>query len=272
MFQRNHDVILYYVKTSEAIFNKLEGEATKRQRQLQEAGYNLGSSGGKPIVRIYDKSKCVDKIEKWKEEGRAIYYVEQSTGNSLPDVWAISNLNGQSKERTGFRTQKPLALLDRIIEASSKKDDIVFDPFCGCATTLVSADGLNHPRKWVGIDISSKAVELVIDRIKEAQGMFEDIKARIDIPERDDLGKLPAPRTHLDHLYGVQGGYCKGCDEHYRKGNLEVDHIVAKAKGGNDHLKNLQLLCGECNRKKGSRDMAYLMSLRNKTKEILELV
>ena len=271
MFQRNHDTILFYTKSDDYTFNPLYVE------RRNPAPYNIQGGKVNQLLIYRPEDTPQEIIEREKEKGRKIIYVEQP-GPQEHDVWTyvrddtIDFIPPRSSERTGYRTQKPLALLKRIIEASSNPGDLVFDPFCGCATTLVAADGLNHPRNWAGIDISPKAVELVIDRIKNAQGIFKDIKARVDIPERDDLGRLPSPRSHLNHLYGAQGGYCKGCGEHYRKGNLEVDHIVAKAKGGNDHLNNLQLLCGECNRKKGSRDMAYLMNLRNKTKEILELV
>ena len=97
--------------------------------------------------------------------------------------------NDLSREYLGYPTQKPLALLDRIIKASSNEGDLVFDPFCGCATTLVAADRLQ--RDWIGVDISAKAAELVVERIKEDQRMFEDILARTDIPQRTDLGDIP---------------------------------------------------------------------------------
>ena len=78
------------------------------------------------------------------------------------------------KERTGYPTQKPLSLLSRIIEASTNTGDVVFDPFCGCATTCVAADALG--REWIGIDISEKAYQLVNIRLRENQGahFYED--------------------------------------------------------------------------------------------------
>ena len=75
-----------------------------------------------------------------------------------------SILAGFSKERVGYPTQKPLALLDRIIEASSNPGDIIFDPFCGCATACVAADRLE--RQWVGIDLSPLAAQLVETRMR----------------------------------------------------------------------------------------------------------
>ena len=134
----------------------------------------------------------------------------------------------------------------------------MFDPFCGCATTMVAADDLN--RRWVGIDISPKAAELVVARISDRQGLSRNIVARSDIPQRTDLGKLPAANctANRQYLYGMQGGSCAGCSTHFQPQHLEVDHIIARAKGGTDHLDNLQLLCGHCNRVKGDRGMEYL--------------
>ena len=123
---------------------------------------------------------------------------------------------------------------------------------------MVAADDLG--RSWAGIDISSKAAELVVRRIQDRQGLFRDITHRQDIPRRTDLGVLPAPQTHKKRLYGQQEGNCAGCDHHFEARHLEVDHIIAKSKGGTDHIDNLQLLCGNCNRIKGNRGMEYLRS------------
>ena len=168
-------------------------------------------------------------------------------------------------EDTGYPTQKPLALLDRIIKASLSKDGVVLDPFCGCATTLVAAD--RFQRHWIGIDVSAKAIELVVERIKEDQGLFRDIIARTDIPKRADLGDIPrynAPENKT-RLYGEQEGDCNGCGEHFQMRHLEVDHIIAETSGGTDHIENLQLLCGHCNRVKGDRGQEYLISRLNKS-------
>ena len=99
----------------------------------------------------------------------------------VPETWwsKFSPVGRIHNARIGYPTQKPLALLDRIIKASSKEGDVVFDPFCGCATTLVAADRLQ--RDWIGIDISGKAAELVVERIKADQGLFQEIITRTDI-------------------------------------------------------------------------------------------
>ena len=176
-------------------------------------------------------------------------------GKIPDDVFHLHSVMPWAKERTGYPTQKPLALLDRIVKASSNEGDTVLDPFCGCATACVAADALN--RQWAGIDISPKAAELVRHRIDD---LTRRIVHRTDTPERTDLGKLPRynSKTNKDALYAKQGSRCKGCGEEFLPKHLEVDHIVAQADGGTDHLTNLQLLCGNCNKRKGRRGMAYL--------------
>ncbi|MCY3991384.1 MAG: DNA methyltransferase [Caldilineaceae bacterium] len=173
--------------------------------------------------------------------------------------WDVKWLDS-SEEVLGYPTQKPLGLLRRIIESSSQKGDVVLDPFCGCATTCVAADDIG--RNWIGIDISEKAAQLVVERIEERQGLFRDIVHRTDIPDRTDIGKVRKYNSLFNrkHLYGEQGGYCAGCQTHFQQQHLEVDHIISRKKGGTDHIGNLQLLCSYCNRTKGDRGMAYLQS------------
>ena len=200
-------------------------------------------------------------------EGRIVYagsgmprykrYLDEMPGVSPQDLW--TDIPGAlGKERTGFKTQKPLALLRRIIKTSSEPGDTVLDPFCGCATTMVAADALD--RNWVGIDVSRKAVDLVVSRIKTQQGLHRRITQRTDVPQRTDLGPLPRSnsRENREALYGRQGGDCAGCGIHFEAKNLTVDHIIARSKGGTDHIENLQLLCGHCNAVKGDRGMEYL--------------
>ena len=210
-----------------------------------------------------------EKMERWDREGRIHFpknktgrlrrksFVDELRGMPVQNLWDdIKQIGARGDERTGYPTQKPLALLQRVIKASSDDGDMVLDPFCGCATTCVAAEGLG--RDWTGIDISPKAAELVVSRIEDRQGLWREIVHRNDIPRRTDIGPLPAPRTHRRTLYGLQGGNCAGCDTHFGVRHLEVDHIISRAKGGTDHLENLQLLCGSCNRIKGDRGMEYL--------------
>ena len=144
------------------------------------------------------------------------------------------------------------------VKASSNEGDVVLDPFCGCATACIAAE--LEERKWTGIDISSKAAELVRERMGREVGLFYQGAHRTDIPLRTDLGSLPPYNStgNKQKLYGEQGGSCAGCYTHFEPRHLEVDHIISRAKGGTDHVENLQLLCGSCNRIKGARGMEYL--------------
>ena len=138
------------------------------------------------------------------------------------DWWQIPYVRG--KEATSYPTQKPLALLDRIIKASSNPGDVVLDPFCGCATACVSAELLG--REWIGIDLSPVAATLVGSRLRDRFGIFGEIHHRMDIPRRTDLGDLPNYRTHKHELFGKQEGHCGGCRMMFPFRNFEIDHVI----------------------------------------------
>ena len=197
------------------------------------------------------------------EEGK--YYADVYVRDVWDDDPETKALISQAKERTGYPTQKPLALLDRIIKASSNEGDFVLDPFCGCATACVAAEKLQ--RQWIGIDISPDAEDITKYRLDEAseQGALfspiemSDVTVTSEPPIRTDTDpqapqqmKLPNYTVHKNFLYGEQEGFCNGCREHFRIRNLTVDHIVPQSKDGTDHPKNLQLLCHTCNSTKGS--------------------
>ncbi len=174
----------------------------------------------------------------------------------------FTNYN-KGKEYLDYPTQKPLGLLNQLVQASSRPGDLVLDPFCGCATALVSAHNLE--REWIGIDISPKAVDLVKLRMADTQKpMFSNIIERTDIPMRTDFpSRIAPPKTRKHELYGVQEGDCNGCLVHFPFRNLTIDHIVPQSKGGTDHIQNLQLLCAMCNSMKGAKSQAeFLVELR----------
>ena len=230
-FGKKHDVILLYSKTNKYMFNP-----------QKEKSYLTHKYGFNNVDILQDKDGFYTMV-------------------GMRDVWDVPALRGNQPETTGYPTQKPLALLYRIIKASSNEGDMVFDPFCGCATTLVAAQF--HERRWVGIDLSDVAVNLCKARIQQHNYLFtsDDMVHRTDIPKRTDLGEIPAYncRENREFLYGKQKGYCAGCKTHFEFRNLTVDHIISRNKGGTDHLENLQLLCGHCNSVKGARGMEYLM-------------
>ena len=190
-------------------------------------------------------------------------YLDEQKGRPLDSVWTdIMPVQSHGKERTGYPTQKPIALLERIIRASSNEGDIVFDPFCGCATTMVAADRME--RQWAGIDLSPLAVKLVNERINEDRGALWGGANVVDtLPQRTDLGDIPNYRTHRHRLYGEQEGICVGCDTHFPFKVMEVDHILPQSRGGTDHFDNLQLLCSHCNRSKGSKTMSEWRASRS---------
>ena len=234
---RRHDILLRYASPGYA-FNPDPGRQPYADATVERFSHYIGNVRGD---RDYGEQALNPK------------------GKHPDDVFTdIQPIAPSAKARTGYPTEKPLELLQRIIATSSPAKGIVFDPFCGCATTLVSADDLG--RRWAGIDISPKAAELVVARIEERQGLWRNIVHRTDVPKRTDLGKIPPYNStgNRKRLYGEQGGDCAGCGTHFAPQHLEVDHIISRGKGGPDHIENLQLLCGSCNRIKGDRGMEYL--------------
>lgn len=158
-----------------------------------------------------------------------------------------------------------MALVQRIMSASSNGGDIVLDPFWGCATTCIAAEKLD--RQSSGIDLSSKAAELVKVRMWRETTLLAHFNpiVRTDIPKCTDVGKLPPYETHRHTLYGQQEGHCAGCKHHFPIRNPTVDHIVAKSEGGTEHPGNVQLLCGACNSLKGTmHQAAFVARLRRK--------
>ena len=164
-FGRKHDVIFFYTKMMHVQFSNVIREPHEPTSGWMNA----------------------------KQETKG-YGTPHPEGKRVHDVWRIPSINNMSKERTGYPTQKPLALLERIIKASSNEGDVVLDPFCGCATTCVAAEKLG--RQWIGVDISVKAYELVQTRIKDEvyeegllkgeDGNLPSIHFRTDPPQRTD--------------------------------------------------------------------------------------
>ena len=204
----------------------------------------------------HDALDYLDSIGRiyWPKNGgmpRFVRYLSDMPGMTAQDmITDISPIGSSAKERTGYPTQKPLALLRRFIEASTAPGDMVLDPFCGCATALIASEGLG--RQWIGIDVSSVAVRLVHERMRDELGLFG-----LGIIERDDIPRRKGKRSRniREILYGKQAGDCNLCREHFQLRNMTVDHIIPRAHGGPDDDDNLQLLCAACNSLKGTRTM-----------------
>ena len=284
-YGRNADIILFYSKSKQITWNvqyRPYEDAYKARFRFKDAdgrawiddnltakglsggGYEYEYKGAKSLWRV-----PLDTMKRLDEEGRLHFtsrggirrkrYLDEMKGRPVQVIWNdIDAINSQSKERVGYPTQKPLALLERIIAASSNPGDMVLDPFCGCATTCVAAEKLG--REWAGIDISEKAVELVNMRLREHLGLEGTLAVtRRKPPARTDgRDKTKSPNIR-ELLYSKQDGRCAGCRESYPLRNLETDHIHPRSRGGADIDENLQLLCGFCNRTKGDRPQIWLL-------------
>ena len=148
-FQKMHDIIFWYTKTDKYLFTKPIQPYTNPE-WIEDTV--RGVVGGK-LVRLKD------------EEGKYIRRQKENVGVLMHDVWEdINFIAPTAKERLGYPTQKPEALLERVIKASSKEGDWVFDPFCGCGTTVAAAEKLK--RNWVGIDITTLAINLIKHRLQ----------------------------------------------------------------------------------------------------------
>ena len=144
-YPRKHAVILFYSKSKNYCF-----EPDK--------------------IRIPYKKSLVRHGVTWKSKNKEELEKLTNKGKIPEDFWAdIFPVNSMARERTGYPTQKPLALLDRIIRASTNEGDVVLDPFCGCGTTCVASENLS--RQWVGIDISEEAKKLIYNRLKGESGI-----------------------------------------------------------------------------------------------------
>ena len=132
-FQRNHDIILWYRNSKSSTFNVLRGEYSESSKRTYERAKRIGYNANlkKRMVTVFDREKYLRAVK----DGKLPYGLQeaefQGTGVPLNDVWSMPILAPASKERTGYPTQKPLALYRRMIEASSNEGDIVLDPFAG---------------------------------------------------------------------------------------------------------------------------------------------
>jgi site-specific DNA-methyltransferase (adenine-specific) len=210
------DSILYYSKSGNVIWNAPYAEHSEKYletkyRYSDEKGRyrldNMTSPSPRPNMMYEWKGfpspplgwrYSRETMAKLDEEGRIAYpsslskrpqlkrYLEQSSGVLMGNVWTdIFPINSQAKERLRYPTQKPEALLERILKASSNEGDVILDPFCGCGTTVQVAQRLN--RRWRGIDITHLAINLIKNRLTDTFG--EEIKQTYEvIGEPTDVG------------------------------------------------------------------------------------
>ena len=152
-------------------------------------------------------------------------YLSKQKGLPLQEIWTdISVISSQSKERLGYPTQKPIALLERIVNVSSKKDDLLLDPFCGCGTTLVASQRLG--RKWVGIDISPTACRLMQKRLmKEFRINAQIVRGAVDIKY---VKKLPP----FEFQNWVVTNKFYGTVSKTKSGDFGIDGLTPQVTGG----------------------------------------
>ena len=226
-YGRVHDVILYYTRGEEYQWNDIylpyapdyieqyyryEDPDGRRWMSdnlsasgLQGGGYEYEWNG---VTRVWRLPQ--DSMRRLESEGRLYYtrngiarrkrYLDESQGLRIQDVWSdIQALRSWYRERLGYPTQKPEALVERLITASSSEGDVVLDPFCGCGTAIAAAERLN--RRWIGIDITHLAISLMKNRLRDS---FKDDLSDYDIigaPQDVESARALAVESEHDGRY-----------------------------------------------------------------------
>ena len=220
-YGRVHDIIFYYSNTNRSTWNApmvLQSAETVRGHDLMEdegGVYRVSdfSGAGQGPPRIFGGRGEIappsgrhwmfdqDGVDRLMSENRIVFsargkprlktYLKDLPGIAVHDVWTdIEPINAAARERLGYPTQKPVALLERIIQASSNEGDVVLDPFCGCGTTVAAAQKFD--RRWIGIDITQLAISLIRYRLGDSFGKdcrFEVIGEPTSLPDAAALAK-----------------------------------------------------------------------------------
>ncbi|MCA3337608.1 MAG: restriction endonuclease [Roseomonas sp.] len=310
-FPRVHDIIHRYAKSADLMkFQQSFGQydekyisqkyphtdPTGRRYGLWDLTGPGGAAKGNPsyevlgVVRFWRYSQ--KKMQELIDAGRVIQpkpgavprykrYLDEMQGVPHGDTWDdISPINSQAQERLGYPTQKPLTLLERIINASSNPGDVVLDPFCGCGTAVHAAEKLG--RRWVGIDVTHLAISLVERRLKDAfpniafevLGTPRDLSAARDLAARDKHQFQWWAVSLLDAV--PQGGKKKGADRGIdgirwvrtgpRDGDL--DRVIISVKGGeNVSVRDVRDLAGTVQREAALGGV--LITLADPTRDML---
>jgi len=262
-FQKMHDTIFFYSKAHDGshVFSTLYGYEKLAESTLKTFGTKKQladfSSG-------HRKPSTVD---------------EETVGPPLSDVWEVSVIAPIGKERLGYPTQKPEALLERIIKASSNEGDTVLDPFCGCGTSIAVAQRLG--RRWIGIDITHLAVGLIKHRLRDTFGERAKYEV-IGEPEDMEGAKLLARSDPWQFqwwalsLVGARPveqkkGADKGIDGRLRFNDAEekstkMKQIILSVKAGRTGVSHLRDLRGVVDREKAA--IGVLISMEDPTREM----
>ena len=203
-FQKMHDCIYYFSKSNELCFNKVYVEPTDNQKKKHEKGYDrntaIFSGVRKPQLLVYNKEKVQKAIEEGKiklSDYERIVYID-TTQTTAHDVWQINFINSQSYESVDYATQKPEALLERIIKASSNEGMLVADFFGGSGVTAAVANKLG--RNFIHCDIGINSIETTRDRLCKAGAEFEVMEIK------DGVSLYRNPVQTMDRLKSLIPG------------------------------------------------------------------
>jgi len=298
------DTIFYYSKTEDVVWNPPysvhdpEYLADKYRYEDERGRYrldNMTSPNPRPNMMYEWKGhKSPPKGWRYSKEtmaklhagGRIWYpddkakrpqlkrYLEESSGMLMGTLWTdIPPINSQAQERLGYPTQKPEALLERIIRASSNEGDLVLDPFCGCGTTIAAAQKLN--RRWIGIDITNLAITLIRSRLGDAfagEAEYEVLGEPVSLPEAARLAQ-DDPYQFQWWALGLVGarpaeekkGADKGIDGriYFHAGESKTRQIILSVKAGHVSVAHVRDLRGVLDREEA--DIGVLISLEEPT-------
>ena len=303
-FGRVHDVILYYASSEKAIWNATyqpyETSYVEQYYRYKDPDGRLwmsdnlsasGLQGGgyeyewKGITRVWRVPEST--MERLDSEGRIFYtrngiarrkrYLDEQKGLRAQDNWTdIQALRSWHDERLGYPTQKPEALLERIISASSNEGDVVLDPFCGCGTAVAAAERLN--RRWIGIDITHLAITLIRHRLHDAFGEdlrpYEVVGEPKDLPSAESLALhdryqfewwalgLVDARPARDRKKGADAGI-DGYINFFDDNSGKPKRIVVQVKSGNVQRSQVATLKSDMEREKA--DLALFVTLKPPT-------
>ncbi len=307
---RAHDVIFLYTKDgSSFIWNRQyqaydpEYVASHYRRETEDGRLyrtdNLtagGLSGGgyeyewNGVTRVWRSPR--ETMERLHREGRIHYtrngvaeyirYLDEMPGVPLQDVWTdIPPINSQARERLGYPTQKPEALLERIVSASSNEGDVVLDPFCGCGTATAAAERLG--RRWIGIDITHLAIALIRYRLHDSFGdglhPYEVVGDPKDLASADALAQhdryqfewwalgLVDARPAQDKRRGADSGI-DGYINFFDDNSGRAKRIVVQVKSGNVNVSQIRDLKGVAEREQA--EIGIFITLSSPTRPMLQ--
>ena len=215
-YSKIHDLLLFYSKSDSYTWNKQYIEYSDAQLSRYKTDENGRLYTGRDLTISTIMESCnfewrgtrppthrswgasLAQLEEWYAAGRILLkkdgtprldglkvYLDELPGKQVPSIWNdIPRIGNTSKERLGYPTQKPLALLERVIKTSSNESDVVLDAFAGCGTTIEAAATLN--RQWIGVDITHLAIALLKYRLADAFG--DDVKYEIIGEPKDAAG------------------------------------------------------------------------------------